>query len=271
MAVTKAQIAVWGLIAGLSAWGVTTLSRVKLPEEVLEPAPAARVVVAAQAPRVVVPAQVEATPVAVLPATIPEFPFPDDLAANAPIEPEDARPEDALTPPAAVSFSDIPADAIPQISAFEDELVAFEEAIAVVAQPVADEVTAPEPAVTAALADEPPIPMPARPMAARPVEAVPLAEVKTLYVVADMLNVRAVPSTTGPVLQRVAQGFAVAPRQQADEWIGFLMQDGTTGWMRTDYLSDTMPPTGPAPAPAPATAGPQSAGPQGTEPINLMM
>lgn len=264
MAVTKAQIAVWGLIAGLSAWGVTTLSRVKLPEDVLEPTPAARVVVTERAPRVVVPAQVEATPVAVLPATIPEFPFPDDLAANAPIEPEDARPEDVPALPAAVSFADIPADAILQISAFEDELAGLEEEIVAVAQAASAEVTASEPAVTAALADAPPIPMPARPMAARPVEAVPLAEVKTLYVVADMLNVRAVPSTTGPVLQRVAQGFAVAPRQQADEWIGFLMQDGTTGWMRTDYLSDTMPPAGPAPAPATAEA-------QGAEPINLMM
>ena len=56
-----------------------------------------------------------------------------------------------------------------------------------------------------------------------------------------------------------ALGLTIVP----DEWVGFLMQDGTTGWMRTDYLSDTMPTA--ADVPATVTV------PTGTEPINLMM
>ncbi len=246
MAVTRAQIAVWGLIAGLSVWGFNTLSRVKLPAETPAPVHVASVRAVEQQPRAAIPAQ----PVAVLPATIPEFPFPEDLVTGA-----TTTPEAVVASPEAGSFAEIPPDAIPQISAFEDEVEAVAE-LADLTEP------APAPELESVAAGEPPIPMPGRPMAARPVEAVPLSEVKTLYVVADMLNVRAVPSTTGPVLQRVAQGFAVAPRQQANEWIGFLMQDGTTGWMRTDYLSDTMPA---AEAPAASTV------PIGAEPMNLMM
>jgi len=55
MAVTKAQIAVWGLIAGLSVWGVNMLSRVKLPDDVLTPAPVAAAVAIEQQPRSVLP------------------------------------------------------------------------------------------------------------------------------------------------------------------------------------------------------------------------
>lgn len=244
MAATKAQVVVWGLIAGLSVWGVTTLSRVKLPDETPAVAQAASVSVVEQKPRAVVPAPA----LAALPATIPEFPFPDELVG----EPE-MIPEAGEASTEAESFVEIPSDAIPNISTFEDQVETVAE-ISDLPEPV------PAPELASVTVGEPPIPMPGRPMAARPVEAVPLSEVKTLYVVADMLNVRAVPSTTGPVLQRVAQGFAVAPRQQADEWIGFLMQDGTTGWMRTDYLSDTMPP--PSQAPATETV---------TQPLNLMM
>ncbi len=247
---TKAQLAVWGLIAGLSAWGVSTLSRVKLPDEVKAPLPRAAVVSAEQQPRQVLAAAPKAEPAAVLPTSISEFPFPDDLIADAEVE---TAAVDA--PSDVVSLAEIPVDAIPELSAIEGE----EESIALSA-----EATPPLPDQVPLAAGEPPIPMPARPLAARPVEAVPLAEVKTLYVVADMLNVRAVPSTSAPVLQRVAQGFAVAPRQQANEWIGFLMQDGSTGWMRTDYLSDTRPE-------AASASSTSAAGPQGTEPLNLMM
>lgn len=249
MAVTKAQIAVWGLIAGLSVWGVNTLSRLKLPDDVLMPAPVAAAVAIEQQPRSVLPEQQAVRPVALLPATIAEFPFPDDLVAV-------TEPEPTPMPREVESFAEVPTDAIPEISAFEAETELIGEPAAVA------EFTA-EPESGAPTVEQPPIPRPARPMMARAVEAAPLAEVKTLYVVADMLNVRAVPSTTGPVLQKLPQGFAVAPRQRADEWIGFLMQDGSTGWMRTDYLSDTMP--SPTEAPAESTV------PTGTEPMNLMM
>lgn len=247
MAVTKAQIAVWGLIAGLSVWGVNMLSRVKLPDDVLTPAPVAAAVTIEQQPRSVLPEQQVVRPVAVLPTTIAEFPFPDDLAAVTVAEPVPREVE---------SFAEVPTDAIPEISAFEGETE-------LIGQPAAVAELAAEPESVAPTVEQPPIPRPARPIVARAVEAVPLAEVKTLYVVADMLNVRAVPSTTAPVLQKLPQGFAVAPRQRANEWIGFLMQDGSTGWMRTDYLSDTMP----APTEAPA----ETTGTPGTEPMNLMM
>jgi hypothetical protein len=244
------------LIAGLSAWGVSTLSRVKLPDEVKAPLPVVAIVTEEERPREVLAAAPKAEPAALLPATIPEFPFPDDLVAAAEVP---AAPVES--PSEVVSLAEIPVDAIPELAAFEGEVEAVAEAAAV---------TSTVPEEVAATTGEPPIPVPARPLAERPVEAVPLAEVKTLYVVADMLNVRAVPSTSGPVLQRVAQGFAVAPRQQANEWIGFLMQDGTTGWMRTDYLSDTMPPANEALA-APDRIESPGTEPTGSEPLNLMM
>ena len=246
MAATKAQLAVWGLITGLSAWGFFALARIELPDEGPAPLPAARVVTAEQVPSAATPK----VP-ALLPATIPEFPFPEEfMTASA------EEPRTIAAPRNVDGVVVIPTDAIPEISAFED---AVSDELAELADVAVASISADAPA---AVAGEPPIPMPARPLIARPVEAVPLSEVKTLYVVADMLNVRAVPSTAGPVLQRVAQGFAVAPRQRSDEWIGFLMQDGSTGWMRTDYLSDTMPQ--PVGASAPSTV------PAGTEPMNLM-
>lgn len=225
-AATKAQLAVWGLIAGLSVWGITALSRLQAPDGA--PAATEDAVALQQQPAPVTPA----TP-ATLPATIPEFPFPDELMVASPGEPQAVE-----TPQLVEGIIAIPSDAIPEISAFDGD--------------------GPEP-VAPLTAGEPPIPMPGRPMAARPAEAVPLSEVKTLYVMADMLNIRGAPSTTGPVLQKVPQGFAVAPQQRSNEWIGFLMRDGTTGWMRTDYLSDTKPPVE---TPKPASA---------TEPLNLMM
>lgn len=234
MAVTKAQLVVWALIAGLGVWGCSALSKVTLPKV----GPGAESITAAVSETPAVRAVV-AAPIAVagtLPATIPEFPFPDDLGT--------VTIGDQATVASGTITAFVSPEAIPQI--------------ATAGEPIAEPESAPRTIVAAA--EQPPIPMPARPMAVRPVKAVPLAEVKTLYVVADTLNVRAVPSTQGPVLQKVPQGFAVAAREQANEWIGFLMRDGTMGWMRTDYLSDTMPP--------PITTSPVQVW---TEPLNLMM
>jgi len=256
MAVTKAQLVVWALIAGLGVWGSSELSRVKLPENAA-PAPVAKLVT--EAPAVVAPPAVvepAPTPIAVaetLPATIPQFPFPEDLATATVGDP-------APVVTIAVTFAEIPSDAIPQIAtvaASEPEITPVSE---LVAEPAAVAETMAAPVAMAAATEEPPIPMPSRPVVAQPTKAVPLEQVKTLYVVADTLNVRAAPSTDGPVLQKVPQGFAVAAREQSNEWIGFVMRDGSTGWMRTDYLSDTMPP----PAPTSSVR-------VWTEPLNLMM
>jgi uncharacterized protein YgiM (DUF1202 family) len=265
MAVTKAQLVVWALIAGLSAGGYALLSKVRLPETV-PAAPVAAVLTeaptAAKAP-VVKPVAVPANlaPVAVaatLPDTIPEFPFPDNLVPATVAAPQP-------TTGTVAAFSGSTGEATPQIVILSgSEKPPTIEALSPETAPVV--ATAIEPATPAAepeaqtlVAEEPPIPMPSRPLAARPVKATPLAEVKTFYVVADALNVRAMPSTSGTVLQKVPQGFAVAAREQSNEWVGFLMRDGSTGWLRTDYLSDTMPP------PAP------SAGAVSSGPLNLMM
>lgn len=244
MAVTKAQLVVWALIAGLGVWGCSALSRVTLPRDALA-SPAIAVVVT-ETPTVKARVAAPVTVAEALPATIPEFPFPDDLATAT------IGDHEPVATGAVIAFAEIPANAIPQIATVS------ELEVATVNEPVAEPAAAPE--IVVAAAEEPPIPMPSRPMAARPVKAVPLDEVKTLYVVADTLNVRAAPSTEGPVLQKVPQGFAVAAREQSNEWIGFLMRDGSTGWMRTDYLSDTMPPPMPT---SPVRVW--------TEPLNLMM
>ena len=248
MAVTKAQLVVWALIAGLGVWGCSALSRVTLPKNGAAPQAIAAVVTETPKVRGVVaaPAVMPVAVAATLPATIPEFPFPEDLAT--------ATIGDHATVATGTmsAFTDVSPEAIPQIA------TASELTVATASEPVAEPAPAPETVV--ATTEEPPIPMPSRPLAARPAKAVPLDEVKTLYVVADTLNVRAVPSTEGPVLQKVPQGFAVAAREQSNEWIGFLMRDGSMGWMRTDYLSDTMPPPMPA---SPVRVW--------TEPLNLMM
>ena len=251
MAVTKAQLVVWTLIAGLSVWGYTALSRVKLPDELVAQAPTARVLAVEPQIAAATPAEPGVVARAALPATVP-FPFPDDLV------PATVGNIAAVMPQLESSFAGLAEGAIPEISTITDIGPATIQNAD--SQVVAD--PAPEPRMVAAMTEEPPIPMPARPVVAQPVKAVPLSEVKTLYVVADTLNVRAAPTTSGPVLQKVPQGFAVAAREQANEWIGFLMRDGSTGWMRTDYLSDTMP------VPVPAGASPVRVW---TEPLNLMM
>jgi len=249
MAVTKAQLVVWALIAGFSAAGYSVLSRVKAPDGLPGSTPVAAVMTVAPA-AVPAPAAKIKVPVApalaanALPEAIPEFPFPEDLV---PASVAESQPMAGTVS----GFADVSTEAIPQIAT-----IGGSDAVA---EPVAEPEAQPEVAV--AIAEEPPIPMPSRPMAAQPVKAVPLAQVKTLYVVADALNVRAVPSTSGTVLQKVPLGFAVAAREQANEWVGFKMRDGSTGWMRTDYLSDTMPtqPTETSPVRV------------WTEPLNLMM
>jgi hypothetical protein len=245
MAVTKAQLVVWALIAGLGVWGCSALSRVTLPKGALDSPNVVAAVAEAPTVRAVVAAPLATA--GTLPATIPEFPFPDDL------------PTATIGNPAAVAagtiaaLADVSLDALPQIA------TASQFGVVAASEPAREPASTPAPIVAAV--EEPPIPMPSRPLAALPVKAVPLDEVKTLYVVADTLNVRAVPSTEGPVLQKVPQGFAVAAREQSNEWIGFLMRDGSTGWMRTDYLSDTMPT--PPIATSPVRVW--------TEPLNLMM
>lgn len=253
MAVTKAQLAVWALISGLSVWGCTMLSRVKLPEEVATPLPQT---VAVAKPRAVEPAATAVPMSNALPATVPVFPFPDELV------PDVTEATLVARPVVVGSFTEASGDAVPAISTsggFDLALPEIETAGAVVESISAPEAEPDSMAVAAAAAEEPPIPRPARPIVAQPTEAVPLSEVKTLYVVADALNVRAIPSTNAPVIQKLPQGYAVAARAQAAEWIGFVMRDGQTGWMRTDYLSDTMPSIPPPSAPA------------GNEPLNLMM
>jgi len=249
MAVTKAQLVVWALIAGFSAAGYSVLSRVKAPDGLPASVPVAAVMSVAPATGPAPAAKVKgpaavALVANVLPEAIPEFPFPDDLVAASTTE---------STPMAGTvsGFAAVSTDAIPQIAT-----IGGPEALA-------DPAAVPEAQseMTVAVAEEPPIPMPSRPMAAQPVRAVPLAQVKTLYVVADALNVRALPSTSGTVLQKLPLGFAVAAREQANEWVGFKMRDGSTGWMRTDYLSDTLPPQ-------PTETSPVRVW---TEPLNLMM
>jgi hypothetical protein len=228
---------VWALIAGLAVWGYVVLSRVTLPDDLFDEAPA---VLAAEfealaaevaAPVVAVKPVVVAAPAGglkAMPATIPEFPFPDDLPAV-------TLPEE----PAAAAFAGIPAEAIPDIAAIGESEAATEEVASV---DVAGEA--------------PPIPAPARPQAPQAVEET------VLYVAADALNVRAVPSTDGAVLQKLRLGFAVTPQQRADDWIGFQLKNGSTGWLRTDFLSTTKP------DPAPLAVAAER--PAGGEPLNLM-
>jgi len=252
MAVTKAQLVVWALIAGFSAAGYSVLSRVKAPEGLPASAPIAAVMTVAPAtgPAPALKVKVPVAPelaVNALPETIPEFPFPEDLVTAS---------IDEFKPMAGTvsGFAAVSNDAIPQIATINGGDAVAEYAVA---EPAAAPQAEPEMAV----AEEPPIPMLSRPLAVKPVKAVPLAQVRTLYVVADALNVRALPSTSGTVLQKVPLGFAVAAREQANEWVGFKMRDGSTGWMRTDYLSDTMPPQ-------PVETSPIRLW---TEPLNLMM
>jgi hypothetical protein len=203
--VTKAQLLVWAVIAGLLGGGGLILSRVTLPDGRLE---TATVVTppAAQAKRAVLQAPV-AGAAAARPAVIPQFPFPDIPAAGVDAEAVVTLPE------AASAVPEIPAEAVPDIAAV-----------------IEPEEPAPEPA------EAPPIPAAARPRAAaRPVEET------TLYVAAPTLNVRAAPSTDGAILQKLRMGFAIAPNQRSDEWIGFIMKDGSTGWLRTEFLSTTKP------------------------------
>jgi uncharacterized protein YgiM (DUF1202 family) len=90
---------------------------------------------------------------------------------------------------------------------------------------------------------------------AAPVPVERSAPGNTLYVIADMLNIRSTPSTDGEILQKVKLGFAVQPKQRSGDWVGFDMRDGSTGWLRTDFLSDEKPREAEA-APAPVSNEP---------------
>lgn len=241
MAVSKAQLMVWALIAGLAVWGYVVLSRVTLPDDLFDEAPAVLAVefeapaAGAAAPVVALKPVVVAAPAGglkAMPATIPEFPFPDDLPAV-------TLPEEPAAAPVAAAFAGIPAEAIPDIAAIGESEAATADVASV---DVAGEA--------------PPIPAPARPRAPQAVEET------VLYVAADALNVRAVPSTDGAVLQKLRLGFAVTPQQRADDWIGFQLKNGSTGWLRTDFLSTTKP------DPAPRAVAVER--PAGGEPLNLM-
>ncbi len=243
MAVSKAQLVVWALIAGLGAWGYSALSRVTLPVDLFADAPVARIAAAQGPAAVAVPRAAVASVSALvdeLPATIPEFPFPDLPAATL----------EAAT----AAFPQIPDAAIPDITAM--------------AEPEAFEVEAggsgAEPMLSA---EAPPIPAPARP-SGRP-RAVQAVDDGTLYVIADTLNVRAAPSTEGAVLQKVALGFAFSPQERSEDWVGFRMKDGSTGWLRTDFLSSAKPEPAPLGEAAPMTVAAESSGDTG--PLNLMM
>lgn len=204
---TKAQLLVWAVIAGLLSGGGLILSRVTLPEGRFETA-AVVTPPAAQPKRAVLQAPVmDAVAARAMPAVIPEFPFPDIPATGVDGLSVVALPEAALVVP------EIPAEAVPDIAA----------------------VVEPEAPAVAPLAEAPPIPASARRRAAKPIEET------TLYVAAETLNVRAAPSTDSAVLQKLRMGFAIAPNQRSDEWIGFIMKDGSTGWLRTDFLSTTKP------------------------------
>ncbi|RYG96680.1 MAG: hypothetical protein EON57_14760, partial [Alphaproteobacteria bacterium] len=162
MAVTKAQMVVWALIAGLGVWGCSALSRVTISNSgPASPAVATVMTETATTARVVTPAAIAED----LPATIPEFPFPDDLATATIGDPK------PVATGMVTAFAEIPSDAIPQIATVAIVGVATAE------EPPAEPTAEPEAMVAAT--EEPPIPMPSRPMAARPVEAVPLDEVKT--------------------------------------------------------------------------------------------
>lgn len=214
MGMARAQLLVWMLIFGLGAAGSAVLSRVTLPEDVFAAAPAAR------------PAALPATAVKEqLPATIPVFPFPDELATAAVAD----EPVAVQPPKPVVALLDIPAGPVRDIAAAEVSMVTTES---------------------------PPVPAAARP---RQVTAAPVGG-GTLYVMADALNVRATPSSDGAVLQKLALGFAVEPQQRSEEWVGFRLKDGSTGWLSAEYLSASKP----APAPVAAEA------PVVEQPMNLM-
>lgn len=83
---------------------------------------------------------------------------------------------------------------------------------------------------------------------------------KTLYVKADTLNVRASPSTGGAVLAKLPRGTAVVPTLRSGGWYGVALTDGSTGWLHGDYLAAELP------APVELTADVPSAAPSALRP-----
>ena len=68
-----------------------------------------------------------------------------------------------------------------------------------------------------------------------------IANPGSLFVVADTLNVRSAPSTSGAVLSKITRGTTVVPTHRAGKWVGVALDDGSLGWLHSDFLSDKRP------------------------------
>ena len=56
-------------------------------------------------------------------------------------------------------------------------------------------------------------------------------------VTAPALNVRQAPRASSDVLTQIGQGTTVTPKQVAGSWYGIAMDDGSIGWVHSDFLS----------------------------------
>jgi hypothetical protein len=68
-----------------------------------------------------------------------------------------------------------------------------------------------------------------------------LPSVTRLYVVTDVLNVRATPETGGKLLGQISRGTEVIVSHQSGEWYGATLEDGTVAWVHGDYLAASRP------------------------------
>jgi len=66
-------------------------------------------------------------------------------------------------------------------------------------------------------------------------------ETRVLYVTASSLNVRAQPETGAAVLLSAPRGTPVIAIRQVSGWYEVHLNNGSTGWMSADYLSDQAP------------------------------
>lgn len=64
---------------------------------------------------------------------------------------------------------------------------------------------------------------------------------RVLYVTASSLNVRAKPETGAAVLLSAPRGTPVIAIRQISGWYEVQLNNGSTGWMSADYLSDQAP------------------------------
>lgn len=91
----------------------------------------------------------------------------------------------------------------------------------------------------------PPVQIPAPPNS-----AAQLPSVTRLYVVADVLNVRATPEAGGKLLGQISRGTEVIASHRSGEWYGATLDDGTVAWVHGDYLAASRPTEATAAAPA---------------------